>query len=430
MSQKQVQSKKISADIYQIAETIKRIENTIKNELSPDNAKLILEYDKEMVRQSISIAARRIHLRALLNLTRMLKKDWKDVTKKDIEDLVFQIMETYSDERGQETWSTFDLKKVLKIFFRWHKLGSRSFKDVGDPPETKQVKLKHVRDSLSREDLITDDDLKKILKACGENQRDRAFIDCHSEAGTRPTEILSLQIKHVKFDKYGALLHVDGKTGSRPIRIIRSVPNLSRWLDVHPFKDNTDAPLWITLKKEKFGKLLSYRSATKIVQSRGKKAGITKKINLKLFRHTEATEAAKFMTESQLRKRHGWSNNSRMPDRYVHIVNSDVDEALFEHYGIKKPKNTDTKAPQFCLVCKNANSYDATICSQCGKPLDLETAIIEEEKEKSENKMQKMELEKIKKELANMDEKWVNKFEKIARDIISKGEKGELDFQK
>jgi len=85
---------------------------------------------------------------------------------------------------------------------------------------------------------------------------------------------------------------------------------------------------------------------------------------------------------------------------------------------------------QFCLVCKNANSYDATICSQCGKPLDLETAIIEEEKEKSENKIQKMELEKIKKELANMDEKWVNKFEQIARDIISKGEKGELDFQK
>jgi len=185
MSQKQVQTKKISADIYQIAETIKRIENTIKNELSPNNSKLILEYDKEMVRQSISIAARRIHLRALLNLTRILKKDWKDVTKKDIDDLVFQIMETYSDERGQETWSTFDLKKVLKIFFRWYKLGSRSFKDVGDPPETKQVKLKHVRDSLSREDLITDDELKKILKACGENQRDRAFIDCHSEAGTR-----------------------------------------------------------------------------------------------------------------------------------------------------------------------------------------------------------------------------------------------------
>jgi len=204
------------------------------------------------------------------------------------------------------------------------------------------------------------------------------------------------------------VLHVDGKTGSRPIRIIRSVPNLSRWLDVHPFKDNSNAPLWIALKKEKFGKPLSYRSAMKMVQKRGKIAGITKKINLKLFRHTEATEAAKFMTESQLRIRHGWSNNSRMPDRYVHIVNSDVDEALFEHYGIKKPKNTDKKAPQFCLICKNANPYDATICSQCGKPLDLETAIIEEEKEKEENQLQKDEVARqgqaIEKLLGEMDQ--------------------------
>jgi len=197
------------------------------------------------------------------------------------------------------------------------------------------------------------------------------------------TEILSLQIKHVKFDKYGALLHVDGKTGSRPIRIIRSVPNLSRWLDVHPFKDNSNSPLWIALKKERFGKPLSYRSATKIVQSRGKMGGITKKINLKLFRHSEATQTAQFMTEAQLRKRHGWSPSSRMPDRYVHIVNSDVDEALFEHYGIKKPKKTDNKVPKFCLVCKNANSFDSTICSQCGKPLDLEAAIhVEDEQNK------------------------------------------------
>jgi len=66
VSQKHVQSNKISADIYQIAKTIKRIENTINSELSPDNAKLILDYDKEMVRQSISIAARRIHMRGLL----------------------------------------------------------------------------------------------------------------------------------------------------------------------------------------------------------------------------------------------------------------------------------------------------------------------------------------------------------------------------
>ncbi len=137
----------------------------------------------------------------------------------------------------------------------------------------------------------------------------------------------------------------------------------------------------------------------KMVQKRSKISGISKKINLKLFRHTEATETAKFMTESQLRKRHGWSSNSRMPDRYVHIVNSDVDDALFEHYGIKKPKNTDKKAPQFCLICRNANPYDSTICSQCGKALDLETALEIEENEKNSSKRVKFEVNELKTEL-------------------------------
>jgi len=114
------------------------------------------------------------------------------------------------------------------------------------------------------------------------------------------------------------------------------------------------------------------------------------------------------MTESQLRKRHGWSSNSRMPDRYVHIVNSDVDEALFEHYGIKKLKKTDKKTPQFCSVCKNANPYDSTICSQCGKPLDLETALLEEEKSQSELQIIRDEQTRMKQMMENIQKQLRN----------------------
>jgi hypothetical protein len=69
-----------------------------------------------MARQSISKATRRIHVQALLNLSRLLQKEWSEISKKDVDDVVFKIMDTYADERGQETWSSFDLKKVLKIF--------------------------------------------------------------------------------------------------------------------------------------------------------------------------------------------------------------------------------------------------------------------------------------------------------------------------
>ncbi len=190
----------ILSEIYDFERGLQRTLDKIKKELSADNQKLIIQYDKVMATQSISKAARRIHVQALLNLSRMLQKDWKDVTQNDIDDLVFKIMDRYANQKGQETWSSFDLKKVLKMFFRWYKLGSRDYKQVGDPPETKNIKTKPVRDTLAREDLVTESDLSRLLHACGENARDRAFIDCHAEAGTRPGEILNLQLKHSTFD--------------------------------------------------------------------------------------------------------------------------------------------------------------------------------------------------------------------------------------
>jgi len=120
-----------------------------------------------------------------LGLTRILRKDWKSIGKNDIEKLVYEIMQNYSDPSGKETNYSYDHKKVLKIFFRWMKLGSREFVEVGDPPETARVRMKKVRDKIIREDLLTEDDISRLLFACGENARDRAFIDCHYEGGTR-----------------------------------------------------------------------------------------------------------------------------------------------------------------------------------------------------------------------------------------------------
>lgn len=406
MSQKQAEKKNTSFSVYEFDRSLARSFAVIRKELPSETQDLIIEYDKIMARQSISKAARRIHVQALLNLSRLLQKSWKDITEKDIDDLAFKIMETYADERGQETWSSFDLKKVLKIFVRWLKLGSRDFKEVGDPVETKNVKLRPVRDTLSREDLVTESDLTRLLHACGENARDRAFIDCHYEAGTRPGEILNLQIKHVKFDKYGAILKVDGKTGTRNVRLIKSVPNLANWFNVHPYKENPDAPLWIMVKKEKFGKPLTYAAASKMLKIRCEKAEITKRINLKIFRHSEATETANFLTEAQLRKRHGWSNTSKMPARYVHMVNADVENAILDHYGVKREEEDPINIPKLCSICNTPNSFDSKMCSKCGKPLALEVALDVEEKEKREKENLQDTLETMKQNQIQLEEKY------------------------
>lgn len=186
MAQQLTTSKKFG--IYRYDERLENTFKLIEKEFSQETSDLIRQYANVMTSQSMAKATIHKHVQTLLNLSRFLGKEWKDVTKKDIEALVARIVQTYS-ENGQETNTTHDHKKILKIFFRWYKLGSRNKDEVGDPPETKDVKIKRVKDKIVREDLITEADKTKLLHACGENARDRAFIDCHLEAGTRPGEM-------------------------------------------------------------------------------------------------------------------------------------------------------------------------------------------------------------------------------------------------
>ena len=351
--------------------------------------KLLEKYEIIMINESLAEATRCKHFEILLSLTRMLsKKSWNTLNQDDIDLLVSNVMKTYSVD-GKETNTTYDHKKILKIFFRWVKLGSRSFREVGNPPELKNVRTKTVADKIVREELVTPEDIVNLLSVCS-NLRDKALLHVHYEAGTRPGEILSLKIKHVKQDKYGMIIAVDGKTGARPIRLIESVPSLSKWLSSHPFKDDPESPLWINISKSNYGSRLTHQSATLILYNACKKSQIGKKINLKLFRHSEATRTAMFMTEATLRKRHGWSPTSKMPSKYAHINQKDVEDSILGHYGIKQEEERINRVPKICPVCKNQNSYDSNTCDNCSKPLDLEKAIsLEEEAQKEKDDLEK-----------------------------------------
>lgn len=383
-----ISSKASEIDIYEYDKQLGWIYNLLKKEISAENFNLVQKYDTYMVKDGLAKGTRLKHLKMLLSLDRLLKKDWSDVSDDDIDILIRRIMDNYGNTKGKETETSRDHKKVLKIFFRWHKLGSRSFREVGDPVQTKGIRINRPEEKITREDLVTPDEESRLLHACGENARDRAFIHMALDAASRSGELLTLQIKHVKYDKYGYVIHVDGKTGARPIRLIRSTPSIAAWLAVHPFKNNPDSPFWLDLGRKNYGKHMTYPAARAVLQRRCRKAELSKRIYITLCRHTGATDSAHFLNEVQMRKRHGWSKRSDMPAKYVHLVNADVDNAILTHYGIKEDEdNTSTRVPKICSICEMPNTADSTKCSKCGKALDLQTALEQEELEKEKTKM-------------------------------------------
>ena len=389
-------------NLYDYDKIINRTFALMQKDLSENNFRLIKKFDRVLVNESLSDARRSKILSTLLSLSRMLGTNWDETNKEDIEELVYKFNKKFSKD-GQETNTTADHKKILKNFYRWIKFDSRDQKAVGDPTETSWIRIRKPRETLTADMLITEAEKNSLLRACGENLRDRAFVHTFSDLACRPGEILSRQIKHVKFDDRGAVIVVDGKTGPRPVRVIECVPDLASYFDKHPNNSDPESPLWISMDERKFGKPWTYAAMRKRIQRICDVAQIHKRIWPNLFRHTGATKTGMFLTESLQKKRYGWSASSKMPGRYEHMMNSDVEEAIFKHYGMSSSKAADlVNKPRICKICELPNSYDAKMCSKCGKPLDLATSIELDEKNQKQITTQNEKIETLENSLKSL----------------------------
>tara|TARA_Y100000590_G_C15184701_1_gene812609 strand:- start:182 stop:604 length:423 start_codon:yes stop_codon:yes gene_type:complete len=98
-------------DVHDYDTQISYTMKNLKKDVSKRNYETILDYDRNMKLSNLSKATRNKHLQAMLGITRKLPKDkeWKDVLRTDIDDLVIWIMETYADHKDQESPLVFFL---------------------------------------------------------------------------------------------------------------------------------------------------------------------------------------------------------------------------------------------------------------------------------------------------------------------------------
>ncbi len=339
-------------------------------------------------------------------LSKMLQKDWIDVTEKDIKGLVSHIMIKHGDN-GKETGYTFGLKISIKSIVRFVKLGSRNKPEDGELSMIKFINPKKPKDKLTREDLPTDEEVQKILSACADSTRDKAMLSIHAEAGTRVGELLGLKIKDFTLDKFGGIIKVAGKTGVRPIRIVKSVPYLTKWLNDHPYKDNHDSPLWVYISlSSTFGQPINYAGFNNILHKRVRQSGVTKRIYSHLFRHKEITDLANKLTESESRMRHGWERSSLMPTRYSHLNQEDLDEKMLGIMGVKAQKE-QKESLQECAYCNIRYPIETRFCDSCSRPLNI-TDALEMEKEQEE-RTKSLILETLRQEHSNKSKTESNK---------------------
>jgi len=337
------------------------------------NRKLIIDFYNDCMARGLSVSRILKYMYSLLNVSKWLSKDFEDASKEDIVRLVGRI-----ESNSYSEYTKNDYRITIKRFWKWLN-GDEDY-----PNEVKWIPttIRNCREKLP-EELISEEDVKKMIKSA-DNCRDRALISVLYESGCRIGEILSLRIKHVSFDDIGARMMVNGKTGMRRVRIVASVPFLASWMENHPLKDNPDAPLWTGMGTRNKYRAVKYESIRSMLQRVARRAGVKKRVNPHMFRHSRATHLANHLTEAQMNHYFGWVQGSDMPSTYVHLSGRDVDDAILTLYGLKRNKEKDGQefAPVRCPRCNTMNSPGGRLCIRCGMPLDVPAVIMVEEKRK------------------------------------------------
>ena len=296
--------------------------------------------------------------------------DAKLVTREQLEDYIIERQNQCSPFTVQG-----DILEV-KLFFRWLTPGSE--KDL-----FQNIKIKKPRRHLPVEQLITREDIIRLVDAC-DKPRDRALIMLMWDSGARIGELLSLNIGHVQFDRYGAVVIVTGKTGMRRLRLISSVPDIQTWINMHPLRADANAPLFVTSRR--YGhepRRMSARTVENRLKYVAQKLGMTKPIHPHAIRHARLTDLTRSngkkqgLSEMELRLVAGWEKNSAMPEVYIHLSGADVERKLLENAGFidDTPDPADTALePRQCPRCKALNAHDALYCATCSMALIEEAA--------------------------------------------------------
>jgi integrase len=202
------------------------------------NVKVIVDYIVAMKSEvNLSDHYRRDLIEVLSRFSKYSNnKPFKDLTRGD----VVAFLDTYRRTETQDPlhkWiGTYNIYRIhLLRFFKWIYYPDLEPSRRPKPSVVENLpQLKRKEKSIYKpSDLWTQQDDLLFLKYCP-SKRDKCYHAISRDLSCRPHEIVKLKLRDLSFKKTGtyqyAELVVNGKTGTRPIPLIDSIPYLKDYL--------------------------------------------------------------------------------------------------------------------------------------------------------------------------------------------------------
>ncbi len=362
----------------------------LKTKVTHDNALTISKYILSMrVETSLSTNYRRAIISSLKLLSEFLSnKPFSDMTRDDVISFLGSLRKAESEDVMHNWIGSYNLRLTFFArFFKWLYYQNMEPSKRPKPHVIENIPfLKRKEQSIYKpSDLWTTEDDLLFLKYCP-SKRMKCFHAMSRDTSCRPHELLKLRIRDVVFksigDKQYAEVLVNGKTGSRHIPLINSLPYIKDYLDhEHPHPSNQNAILlcgvrrslgrsinvialhriYDKYKTELFPKLIQDPNVAE--EDKHKINELLKKPwNPYIRRHSALTEKSSFLKEHILRQHAGWSPRSQMHLKYLHYFGNESSDSILEAYGIITQDNVQPGALR-SKQCPNCN--DSKFCAKC-----------------------------------------------------------------
>lgn len=353
----------VKIDVHNFEDTYTKGLQRLKADagISDSNRQLILKFNGACLSEGIGLPRRIKYLGTLSIIAKLFQKDFEQVTREDAERLVEHVRGGKLSEHTKH-----DYLVTLKKFYKWLNGGEEC------PQSVRWIKTGMGRmEKIKPAKLLTNEEIKKLIEGAP-SIRDKALIAVLFESGFRVGELLCMQLEALDIRDGVIMAHAWGKTGSRDVPLVTSIPYVHAWLGIHPQKGNPKAPLWAMLTKKNGPKPVSYSRFRKVLRETARKMGISKPVNPHHFRHSIATARARAGTsEFQMDQWFGWVPGSKQPSTYVHLCAEDLVQTAQEQSGTKAPR--EQKKPfeaRRCGRCDLINTFESKFCLRCGCPLD------------------------------------------------------------
>jgi len=290
--------------------------------------------DRFLSSRRVSDSTETLYACALATWSELGGAPLEEAGRDDLEDWFRHV-----DARGLKASTIFTYATKLRVLLAYSyvrrgvgkRMATARAADVLDGVPMEDLQREVRRLELDLDMLLSLEELGALIRT-SRHPRARAFITVAYETACRKGELLGARVRDVRIGDHYTELRVTGKTGLRVLPLVRSVPALEAWLDVHP-DPRPRAPLFATVWRGEIRGMEEHTPNT-LLRDLCRRADL-RHLHPHQLRHTRLTElAAAGVGEYVLKSFAGWTPNSNQAARYIHLSGRAHMRAILRTEGV------------------------------------------------------------------------------------------------